>query len=479
MVNLVSGGCRPAPAYAAGRDRFVPAATRCRGVPPAVDQTSIIPRMFFSNFPFTVVTSRSLRFRLVVFLVRMWLCPEWPRSTLPLAVTLKRLRAPRWDFCLGTARISSGDGRSGALLGLAGLGYVRLGLGWLGRRGLRALARPRPLGRPGGSLGRPRRAVPRSRALRPLGRGRSLARGRKDLMHAVPRAFGRGFYHPDVLDVRLQALEQVVAEVHAGHLAAAELHRGLDLVPLAEEAQQALELHVVVVGVDHRPELDLLDLEDLLLLLGLLLLLLLLVEELPEVHHPADRGDGVGRHLHQVQATLVGDLLRLADVEHAELVSLVVDDPHLAGPDLPVHSRLLVDGQGVSSELGPADGRLRLQGPRPLAVLDPLGDGGDGQRAQVLARAQAHGGGAGLLLARAHHQHVRDLLLLGLADLVAQLLVALVELDPDAGRGELVAHPAAVVEELLRDRQHDGLRGGQPDREGASGVLDEDAQEPL
>src|SRR6185436_6799913 len=81
------------------------------------------------------------------------------------------------------------------------------------------------------------------RRLALLGSGGPLSRRREDLVHAVARAFGRGFYHSVVGDVRLQTLEQAVAEVHARHLAAAELHRRLDLVPLGQEAQQALELH--------------------------------------------------------------------------------------------------------------------------------------------------------------------------------------------------------------------------------------------
>jgi hypothetical protein len=44
---------------------------------------------------------RSLRFRLVVFLVRMWLCIDWWRVTLPVPVTLKRFAAPLCVFCFG------------------------------------------------------------------------------------------------------------------------------------------------------------------------------------------------------------------------------------------------------------------------------------------------------------------------------------------------------------------------------------------
>src|SRR5262249_51571218 len=63
-------------------------------------------------------------------------------------------------------------------------------------------------------------------------------------------------------------VEQLVAQLLVGHLAAAEAQRHLDLVAFLEEALHRAHLHVVIVVVDHRPELDLLDLDHLLLLAG-------------------------------------------------------------------------------------------------------------------------------------------------------------------------------------------------------------------
>lgn len=57
--------------------------------------------MAFNIVVLTRVLCRSLRFRLRVFLVRIWLFIEWLRFTLPLPVSLKRLHAPRCDFCFG------------------------------------------------------------------------------------------------------------------------------------------------------------------------------------------------------------------------------------------------------------------------------------------------------------------------------------------------------------------------------------------
>ena len=79
------------------------------------------------------------------------------------------------------------------------------------------------------------------------------------------------------------------------HLAAAEAQGDLDLVAFLEEAPDRLHLHVVVVIVDHRAHLDLLDLDDLLLLAGLGGLLLFLIFEFAVVEDLADRRLGIGR----------------------------------------------------------------------------------------------------------------------------------------------------------------------------------------
>src|SRR5699024_2984348 len=50
---------------------------------------------------------RRLRFRLVAFLVRMWLRLAWPALSLPDAVLRNRLAAPRWVLILGIADVLS------------------------------------------------------------------------------------------------------------------------------------------------------------------------------------------------------------------------------------------------------------------------------------------------------------------------------------------------------------------------------------
>src|SRR3954468_6526499 len=101
--------------------------------------------------------------------------------------------------------------------------------------------------------------------------------------------------------VSLEALEQLVAEALARHLAAPALDGGLHLVPFPQEADRVLELEVIVMLVDVGPELDLFDVDDLLLLLRLVRLLLLLVTEPAQIQDPAARRRGPPRDFPQVE----------------------------------------------------------------------------------------------------------------------------------------------------------------------------------
>src|SRR6266446_5320072 len=100
-------------------------------------------------------------------------------------------------------------------------------------------------------------------------------------------------------------------------------------------------------------------------------------------------------------------------------------------------------------------------------------------RAQVLARPSAQARGAALGLPLPHDQHVGHLADLGVADAIAQLLVAVVELGADAGGPQGREHLAAVLAVLLADREHPRLHRGEPRREHTREVLGEDRHEPL
>ncbi len=126
-----------------------------------------------------------------------------------------------------------------------------------------------------------------------------------------------------------------------GEFAAAETQRHLDLVAFLEEAVHGLGLDLIVVDVDVRPELDLLDLHDLLPLarLGLLLLLLELVFAI--VEDLADGGVGVGRHLHQIQSRFLGGLHGGRRGHDALLFAVLIDEQY------PRHADVFVDARTV------------------------------------------------------------------------------------------------------------------------------------
>jgi hypothetical protein len=88
-------------------------------------------------------------------------------------------------------------------------------------------------------------------------------------------------------------------------------------------------LGVVVVLGDLGPELDLPDVDLLLVLARGLLLLLLLVFVFRVVEHARDRRPRVGRHLHQVEVALARVVERLVGLDHANLVAVLADEPHL------------------------------------------------------------------------------------------------------------------------------------------------------
>src|SRR6202035_3320481 len=91
-------------------------------------------------------------------------------------------------------------------------------------------------------------------------------------------------------------------------------------------------------------------------------------------------------------------------------------------------------------------------------VSNPCHEGLNRHAAQVVSRAPPYGHRPFLLFPRTHHQHVRDLLHLRLADLEAHLLVRGVDLDPQACRRHRGADLLAVGQELLGDPPHARLR---------------------
>jgi hypothetical protein len=138
--------------------------------------------------------------------------------------------------------------------------------------------------------------------------------------------------------------EQVHANLLVRKFAAAEPQRDLHLVAFADELVDRPHLHVIVMIVDVRTHLDLLDLLRLLALAGEVGLFLRLVPELADVEELADRRIGVGRDLDQIEANSGRLLDRLAGVHDAQILAILVDHAHLWDVDHLVVARPALDG---------------------------------------------------------------------------------------------------------------------------------------
>ena len=135
------------------------------------------------------------------------------------------------------------------------------------------------------------------------------------------------------------------AQMLMRHLAAAEAQRDLHLVAFAEEALHRLHLRVVVVVVDGRAHLDLLDLDDLLLLARLGGLLLLLVFELAVVHQLDDGRLGLRRNFDEIEAFFFRDGAGFVEADLAVFVTVVSDQKDGAGKDFFVDARPVLGGR--------------------------------------------------------------------------------------------------------------------------------------
>src|SRR5688500_5231650 len=173
---------------------------------------------------------------------------------------------------------------------------------------------------------------------------RALAPGllAQDDVHLVAFLPRHRFGDRLIAEVRDQPLQDAAADLGVRHLAPAEEDRRLDLVAVREEPLDVLLLEVVVVRVDLRPELDLLDLDHPLVFLGLARSLLLLVLVLAEIHDPADRRLGGRRDLDQVEPLLTRDGHRLRRRHDAELLSGLVNHTDFTDTDALVGANAVV-----------------------------------------------------------------------------------------------------------------------------------------
>ena len=101
------------------------------------------------------------------------------------------------------------------------------------------------------------------------------------------------------------------------------------------------------------------------------------------------------------------------------------------------------------------------------------------QDAFIPIAAGTYGHTARFDLLLADDQHVGDLLELGLTDPVADLLIAVVHLDPQARSGKFLRDLLGIGVVLVGDRQQLGLHRGEPERECAREMFGQDTDKPF
>src|ERR1700733_5892734 len=171
------------------------------------------------------------------------------------------------------------------------------------------------------------------RLLRGFRLGAFLFRGGQDRVQNGPFHARHKLHHARFADVLDKLVDDGVAELAMGHLAAAKTQAGLHLIPFGTEAYPLVLLGLVVVLVHRDRELDFLDGDDLLLFAGGAFALFLLIEKAAVVLNAADRWNGSGRHFHQIEPALASDLQRLKRRQNSQLFAVFVDDANFACPD--------------------------------------------------------------------------------------------------------------------------------------------------
>jgi len=143
---------------------------------------------------------------------------------------------------------------------------------------------------------------------------------------------------------RLQhAIEGLDAHFGLAELPTSEAEDDADDVSVLQEPARALDLHLEVVVVGSRPELDFLELDGVLVLPGFFAGLLALVTLLAPVHHAYDRRPGLRGHLHQVEFRLGGPLLGRLEGDDADLLTVLGDQADGADADVFVDSWIVDD----------------------------------------------------------------------------------------------------------------------------------------
>jgi pimeloyl-ACP methyl ester carboxylesterase len=150
-------------------------------------------------------------------------------------------------------------------------------------------------------------------------------------------------------------VQQFVAEILVIHFTAAKAQRDLDLVTFIKEAAGCPHLHIIIMIIDHGPDLDFLEFDDLLLLAGFRKAFLFLELELAVIEDLGDWRLGIWRDLNKIKACFLGHGNGLAGRDNTDIFAGCIDQPDFAAVDSVVDLMGLVFGLRLGAAV---DGRL-------------------------------------------------------------------------------------------------------------------------
>src|SRR3984893_9272138 len=158
-----------------------------------------------------------------------------------------------------------------------------------------------------------------------------------------------GFDLGDAPGLGFHPLEQPESQILMRHLAAAEAQSDFHLVALLEKPADGFHLDAVIMVVDSRTQLDLLDLDNLLLFPGFRRFFLLQEAEFAIIEDLADRGIGRGNDFDKIKSRFIGRLLGLNNLHDTTVLAFGIDQLNFASVDFTVYTRpvLLRNGGGL------------------------------------------------------------------------------------------------------------------------------------
>src|SRR5215471_39529 len=257
--------------------------------------------------------------RLAALVPSRWRFPECMRSSLPVAVSLKRLAAPRWvlSFLLGLE----------ALRGIA-KPFVFTDTALSGDFFLQIRHETSDFA----ILRREKRRIADSAggSLRCCGRCARSLFGSKQRHKDVAFHTRRRLDLPLVAELAEQASHLRAPDFLVSHFAATVKNHGADFVAFAEKPNDLVLANLKIMFGGVGPELDFLERGAAAAFALLMSSLVLLVQKLAVIGDLANRRIRGGRNFHQIQAAFAGHAKRFKRLHHAKLTAVFVNHPDFA-----------------------------------------------------------------------------------------------------------------------------------------------------